>query len=71
MINLKLIFFILIILAVILVLILGMIIYFIGSVFWAVSLKYEIMSKAISVFTILNLLIIALVGVLVLKKIYL
>jgi len=42
----------------------GLLIYFIGSVFWAVSLKYEYLSKAISVFTILNLIIVILVGVL-------
>ena len=37
-------------------LIVGLLIYFIGTIFWAVSLKYEYLSKAISVFTILNLI---------------
>lgn len=41
----------------------GLFIYFIGTVFWAISLKYEYLSKAITIFTILNLLIIVLVGV--------
>jgi len=35
--------------------IIGLIIYFIGTIFWAVSLKYEFLSKAVSIFTILNL----------------
>ena len=47
---------------------LGLLIYFIGTIFWAVSLKYEYLSKAISVFTILNLIIIVLVGVLYFKE---
>ncbi|MEK6863891.1 MAG: EamA family transporter [Nanoarchaeota archaeon] len=41
----------------------GLFIYFAGTVFWAFSLKYEFLSKAISVFSILNLVIIVLVGV--------
>ncbi len=49
-------------------LIIGLLIYFIGSVFWAISLKYELLSKAISIFTILNLIIIALVGILIFKE---
>jgi multidrug transporter EmrE-like cation transporter len=46
----------------------GLLIYFIGTVFWAVSLKYEYLSKAISVFTVMNLIIIVLVGVLYFKE---
>lgn len=46
----------------------GLLIYFIGTIFWAVSLKYEYLSKAISVFTVLNLIIIVLVGVLYFKE---
>ena len=49
-------------------LIVGLMIYFIGSIFWAVSLKYEYLSKAISVFTVLNLLIVSLVGILYFKE---
>ncbi len=41
----------------------GLCIYAIGSLFWALSLRYEILSKAISIFTILNLVIVACVGV--------
>jgi len=46
------------------VLILGFIIYTIGTIFWAFSLKYDFLSKAISVLSILNLIIVVLVGVL-------
>ncbi|MDD5133614.1 MAG: SMR family transporter [Candidatus Nanoarchaeia archaeon] len=49
-------------------LIVGLIIYFIGTVFWAISLKYEYLSKAISIFTILNLIAIVLVGVIFFKE---
>ncbi len=42
----------------------GMLIYISGTLFWAFSLKYEYLSKAISIFTVLNLVIVALVGVL-------
>ncbi len=49
-------------------LIIGLIIYFIGTFFWAVSLKYESLSKAISIFTILNLIAVVLVGVLMFKE---
>lgn len=44
--------------------IIGFLIYAIGTIFWAFSLKYEYLSKAISVLTILNLIIIVLVGTL-------
>lgn len=46
----------------------GLATYFIGSMFWAFSLKYEYLSKAISVFTILNLVVVALVGILYFKE---
>ncbi len=49
-------------------LIIGLIIYALGTLFWAISLKYEFLSKAISIFTLLNLIIISLVGVLVFKE---
>ena len=51
-----------------LLLVLGLFLYFIGTVFWAFSLKYEYLSKAISVFTVLNLVIITLVGVVLFKE---
>ncbi|PJE75724.1 hypothetical protein COV04_03385 [Candidatus Uhrbacteria bacterium CG10_big_fil_rev_8_21_14_0_10_48_11] len=41
-----------------------MAVYFIGTIFWAFSLRYDYLSKAISVFTILNLIVVVLVGVL-------
>jgi len=46
------------------ILILGFIIYTIGTIFWAFSLKYDFLSRAISVLSILNLIIVVLVGVL-------
>ncbi len=46
----------------------GLAVYFIGTVFWAISLKYEVISKAISVFTVLNLIIVALVGLIYFKE---
>ena len=46
----------------------GLLIYFIGTIFWAISLKYEYLSKAISIFTILNLIVIVLVGVIYFKE---
>src|SRR3990167_3449873 len=46
----------------------GLLIYFIGTIFWAISLRYEYLSKAISVFTVLNLVIVVLVGVLYFKE---
>ena len=48
--------------------IIGLIIYMIGTVFWAVSLKYEFLSKAISVFAVLNLIVLVLVGVVLFKE---
>lgn len=46
----------------------GVAIYFIAIVVWAFSLKYEFLSKAISVITILNLIVVVLVGVLYFKE---
>lgn len=46
----------------------GLLIYFIGTIFWAISLKYEYLSKAISIFTILNLILVVLVGVIYFKE---
>ena len=45
-------------------LIAGFLIYTIGTVFWAISLKYDYLSKAITVLAVLNLIIVVLVGVL-------
>lgn len=46
----------------------GLFVYFIGTVFWAISLKYESLSRAISVFMVLNLLVVVLVGVIYFKE---
>lgn len=46
----------------------GLAIYSVGTLFWAYSLKYEMLSKAISIFTILNLITIVLVGVIFFKE---
>lgn len=46
----------------------GAVIYIFGTIFWAFSLKYEQMSKAISVFTVLNLILIVLAGVIIFKE---
>lgn len=46
----------------------GLIIYFIGSIFWAVTLKYEAMSKAIVIFTVLNSVILVGIGVFFFKE---
>ena len=45
-------------------LIIGFIIYAIGTVFWAISLKYDYLSKAITVLSVINLIIVVLIGVL-------
>jgi len=45
-------------------LVVGLILYFIGTIFWAFSLKHEFLSKTISIFTVINLIAIILVGVL-------
>lgn len=79
--NLKVIFFSLLITAVILevigdfyfkrwslqnrawMILIGFAFYALGSLFWAVSLRYELLSKAGIVFMLLNLVLIALIGV--------
>lgn len=42
---------------------LGLFIYFLGTIFWAISLKYEDLSKSISIFTVINLISVILIGV--------
>ena len=46
----------------------GFIIYALGTIFWAFSLRYEYLSKAISILTLLNLIVVVLVGVLYFKE---
>jgi len=49
-------------------LLVGFSVYIIGSIFWVISLKYETLSRAISIFTVLNMLVIVLVGILFFKE---
>ncbi|PWB38630.1 MAG: hypothetical protein C3F02_02870 [Parcubacteria group bacterium] len=49
-------------------LLIGLLIYFVGSIFWIVSLKYDYLSRAITIFTVLNLILVVLVGVLYFKE---
>ncbi len=46
----------------------GLLIYFVGTIFWAISLKYEFLSKSISIFSILNLIAIVLAGMIIFKE---
>lgn len=49
-------------------LIVGFLIYALATIFWVLSLKYEFLSKAISIFTVLNLVIVILVGAILFKE---
>ncbi len=40
----------------------GVVLYTVGTVIWALSLRYEFLSKAISIFTVLNLIAVLLAG---------
>jgi multidrug transporter EmrE-like cation transporter len=46
----------------------GIGLYIIGTVAWAFSLKFELLTKAISIFTILNLITVALAGLIIFKE---
>ncbi len=46
----------------------GIALYTIGTVIWALSLRYEFLSKAISLFSVINLIIVILVGIIVFKE---
>jgi multidrug transporter EmrE-like cation transporter len=46
----------------------GMAIYMVGTLVWAYSLKFGFLSKAISIFTVLNFILVILVGVIFLKE---
>lgn len=46
----------------------GLLMYFIGTVFWAISLKYESLSKAILIFFILSMLGAVFIGVYFFKE---
>lgn len=43
----------------------GLGLYFIGTIFWAFSLRYDLLSRAVTFFTVANLLAAVLVGVFV------
>ena len=49
-------------------LLLGLITYYVGIVFWALSLQYDYLSRAISIIVILNLILVVLVGVVMFKE---
>jgi len=46
----------------------GIALYTIGTIIWAMSLRYEFLSKAISLFSVINLIIVILVGIIVFKE---
>ena len=41
----------------------GLLLYFVGTVFWAFSLRYELLSRAVTVFTVMNFVAVVLVGI--------
>jgi multidrug transporter EmrE-like cation transporter len=49
-------------------LVVGLLFYFIGTIFWAVSLKYEFLSRAISIFTVFNFCAVVIVGLVIFKE---
>ena len=49
-------------------LLLGLGTYYVGIVFWAISLRYDYLSRAISIIVILNLILVVLVGVVMFKE---
>lgn len=49
-------------------LIIGVLFYTVSTVVWAYSLRLEYLSKAITIFTVLNLIIIILVGIIFFKE---
>lgn len=46
----------------------AMVLYVISVIFWAYSLKYQMLSKAITIFAVVNLIVIVLVGVIFFKE---
>jgi drug/metabolite transporter (DMT)-like permease len=49
-------------------LVLGAAIYFVGTIFWAFSLKYETLSKAGVIFMLANIILITLAGTIIFKE---
>jgi multidrug transporter EmrE-like cation transporter len=46
----------------------GIALYIVGTVIWAFSLKFEMLSKSIAIFSILNLIAVALAGFIIFKE---
>jgi multidrug transporter EmrE-like cation transporter len=46
----------------------GLALYLVGTIFWAMSLKYDFLSKAVSIFTVLNMILVVIVGLFVFKE---
>ncbi len=51
-----------------LLLAIGLVVYFAGTIFWAFSLKHEYLANAIGIFTILNLIAVSLIGLYLFKE---
>ena len=49
-------------------LLIGVSLYTVGTVAWAYSLRFELLSRAISVFTVLNFILVVLAGVIIFKE---
>jgi multidrug transporter EmrE-like cation transporter len=50
------------------ILVIGALLYFTGTIFWAFSLKYETLSKAGVIFMLANIILIALAGTMIFKE---
>jgi len=46
----------------------GMLVYLFSTVAWAFSLKYDFLTRAISLFTVINMIVVVLVGVIIFKE---
>ncbi len=46
----------------------GICLYVIGTVAWAYSLKYELLTRAITVFTVVNLIAVSVAGLIIFKE---
>jgi multidrug transporter EmrE-like cation transporter len=49
-------------------LVFGLLLYTASTVFWAFSLRHELLSKAVTIFTVLNLILVVLAGVFLFKE---
>lgn len=50
------------------ILVIGLLVYFAATVLWAYSLRFEYLSKAIAIVTILNLIFVIMIGVIYFKE---